>query len=331
MFHRLHVSRPAATAAAGLTLAALLTSPTPSAAAETSLLAPDADWGLVIEPTRLTDSSLARQFAAKLNEGQRDQAGELIDHVSNMVGIDLREDLGTVIAFGDGFEPGDVSVAVDVGPNPTNLEGLMLADGAYQSYEYGDLIVHSVRGEPENPRVYVAVLPGAEGASGVALMSPNQERTEALIDAARGGAAVAPDAALPGDVFFRMWVNRLPDQLRQGQGQGSNVLNMIRSMELAGATDVDETTLGLELRMTSPARARQVHQLAEGGKAMLELAADSDPDAAMLNKLLAYVSVQGPDQGGDTLTLSVRCDNDDLASLLDLLDEAGAFDDLNLD
>lgn len=290
----------------------------------------DAAWGMVFDPGKVRTSALAGHVMDHFDEHQRASLDDKIDGVSNILGLNLRRDLGRIVAFGQSFAAEDIGIAVDIGHAETNLEGLLLADENYQSYDYADLIIHSVKGGPEQPRVYCAVLPGSETRQGVVLLSPAKDHTERLVDAARGGAAVSDPAGLGQDEFLRLWVSRIPQDMFANNPRQSNIAGMIQSLEIVGSTGEADSTLALNLTMDSPAKARLIRQMAEGGKALVEFAAESDADAAKLADLLAYVSVKQPDDGS-LVTITGRCDTAGLASVLDMLDEAGAFRELGLE
>lgn len=296
----------------------------------TYLTPADATWGMVFDPGKIRTSALAGHVLDHFDEAQRASLDDKIDGLSNILGLNLRRDLGRIVAFGQSFAAADIGIAVDIGPAETNLEGLLLADANYKSYDYADLLIHSVKGEPDNPRIYCAVLPGNETRGGVVLLSPAKEHTEQLVDAARGGAVVSDPASLGEGEFLRMWVAQIPQDMFANNPRQSNIAGMIRSLELVGSTGEADTSLALNLTMDSPAKARLIRQMAEGGKALIEFAAESDADAAKLADLLAYVSVKQPDDGR-LVTITGHCDTAGLASVLDMLDEAGAFEELGLE
>lgn len=315
----------------GSTMAETPAPPAADLTAPTSTLTPaDAAWGLIFDPAKVRSSALTSHVMDHFDDAQRASLNEKIDGLSNMLGLNLRQDLGTIVAFGQSFAPQDIGVAVDVGAAQTNLEGLLLADANYDSYEYTDLIIHSVRGEPDKPRLFCAVLPGSELRDGVVLLSPSKTNTEKLVDQVRGGANVADAAALQPQEFLRLWVSRIPQDIFANNPRQSNIAGLIQSLELVGSTGDDDTALTLNLTMGNPARARQIYQMAAGGKALIELAAGSDPDAAKLADLLAYISVK-QDAGSALVSITALCDTTGLASVLDMLDEAGAFDELGLE
>ncbi|MEM9916259.1 MAG: hypothetical protein AAF911_14995 [Planctomycetota bacterium] len=307
----------------------LLTVPAVADDSADYLTPPDAAWGMVLDPGKVRSSALAGEIMQHFDEAERAKVDEMIDGLSNMIGLNLRQDLGRIVVFGDSFAPADTAVAVDIGDARTNVEGFLLTNESYQSYDYGDLIIHSIQ-DPHKPRCYCAVIPGRDDQSGVLLMSPGQEKIESLVDAAKAGAKVSrPDALGDGD-FFRLWIDRIPADVFEGQPRQSNIAGMIQSLEIVGFTGEVDTSFALSVSLTNPARAQQIYQMAAGGKAMVEFAAASDADAAKLADLLAYVRVEQPEDDSNMLRITARCDNEGLAAVLQMLDDAGAFRDLGL-
>lgn len=296
------------------------------------LAPPDAAWGIMFDPGKVLNSSAAEQAMGYLDEQQRARVDEIIDGLSGTLGLDLRQDLGRVVAFGHGYNPEQIGAAVEIGAAQTNVEGLLLAAENYESYEYGDLLVHSVQQSPDEPRIYCAVLPGTQTGYGAVLLSPAVGLTEKMVDDVRAGAEVAAPDALGGDQFLHLWINEIPQEAFAGNAQGSRIAGMIQSFELRGHTNDQRTSLQLDLAMVSEARARQVYQMASGAKAFIELAATQEPneEVAALADMLAYLSVTHPDQGR---VVTVRADvtRENLTTLLDMLDETGAFEQLDLD
>ena len=312
------------------------TGPTPAASADDAapagLIPNDAAWGVVFDPGMIRDSALAQQTLDRLRPEQRDGLNDKLDGLSNMLGINLRQDLGQIAAFGYGYTPDQMAMAIDVGSAQGNIEGLLLAAENYQSYDYKDLIIHSIQTSPEEPRLYCAVVPPAADADGpnprgVVLLSPNDGLAERLVDETRAGAPVAGPEALEDNEFIRVWVDRIPlEAFGEGSPQ-SNILTMIQSLEILGTTDARQTAMSLRLTTNNPARARQIFQMASGGKAFIEFAAGSDPDAAKLADLLSYIAIEDP-EGGNVVSIRAFADTRDIAVVLDLLDEQGAFDEL---
>ncbi|MEM7626010.1 MAG: hypothetical protein AAF333_10320 [Planctomycetota bacterium] len=292
-----------------------------------SLIPAEAVWGVVFDPAKIRDSALARQTLDRLDPAQRDGLNQKLDGLSNTLGINLRQDLGRVAAFGHGFNPQDMALAVDIGQAEANLEGLILAAPGYDSYEYNELIIHSLQESAEEPRLHCAVVPGGDDRNGVVIVSPAAQLTEGLVDQAQQGTAVADPATLGQDEFLRVWIDKLPAEMFGPESQQSKVLSMIQSIELVGTTNAEQTAMSLSITTANPARARQIYQMAAGGKAFIEFAATEDPDAAKLADLLAYITIDNPD-GGAVVSIRAAAGTDDLAVLLDLLDEQGAFDEL---
>ncbi|MEM1110221.1 MAG: hypothetical protein AAGH99_16165 [Planctomycetota bacterium] len=303
--------------------------PLQPAQAEEFLTPDDVAWGMVLDPAKVHNSPLADQVTAYFTDEQRSRIGELIGGVSNTLGLDLQQDLGRIVVAGDGFAPHQMAMAVDIGSAQTNVAGLLLALENYDSYEYADLIIHSAK-NADQPQFFCAVVNGTDTRPGLLLLSPDQSKTEDLVDGAQAGRRlIAPDA-LGDDAFFRLWIDRLPDDLFANQPRQSNIAGMIESLEIVGTTGETETNLTLNVTLTSPARAQQIYQMAAGGKALVEFAASSDPDAAKLADLLAYVRIEQPAASSNTFSIVALGDNESIVSILGFLEEEGAFKDLGL-
>jgi hypothetical protein len=302
----------------------------PAAADEPVLVPADAAWGLVFDARQFHQTALVDSAWQHLGEARQQKALDRIDGLSNILGLDLRGELGRVVAFGHGYAPKDMALAVELGPDQTNLEGLLLAGHDYQSFEHGDTLIHSVKQEPQLPRVYCAVLPASAGRPGLMIASPGKELTTRLVDQADAGAAVASPARLHGHEFLRLWITSVPREMLAPGTRQSNIAAMIQSIELIGTGSDDRGTLSLNLHMVNEDRARMLMQMASGFKAMVQFAAEEDLDAAKLADLLAYVSIDQPDRGS-VVRLQADLTRQDLAGLLDLLERAGALDELDLD
>lgn len=295
-----------------------------------SLIPADAAWSIVFDASKLGDSPLVNSFLGRLDDAQQEKLKDKVAGVSQMFGVDLQQDLGRIVAFGKNFKRGDFALAMEVGGAKTNVEGLLLAADGYDSYDYAGLIVHSFLPEKPGPRLYCAVVERDLAGSNLVVLAPQKQTTQQLIDQAQRGTPLASATALPNDDFFTLRVNSIPMELFGGNRQQSNIAGMIESFELVGSSGEQMTSLALHMQLTNEARAQQVMQLALGGKAMVEFAAADNPDAARLADLLAYVGVDHP-EGTSSLIFSAFLNNGDLKVLLDKLDHAGAFDELDLD
>ena len=295
-----------------------------------SLIPGGVAWGMVLDPAVIRRSPIVQQTLAELPEARREQWTRRVDDFSQIIGLNLRRDLGRIVAFGNGFDPGSVAVAAELGPEQTNVEGLLLAGSNYESYEHAGLLIHSVQEGQDRPRVYAAVLPAEAGRSGLLLASPAATLTETLADHARAGATLSSPDALGQQQFLRLWIDQIPRDMLPDNSRQSNIAKMISTLELVGTSGPDQTALDLRLHTVSPARARMISQMAAGFKAMIQFAAADDAEAQKLADLLAYVSVQ---QEPDSATVSIRgaVSSEDVGAALDALSRTGLFKEVGLD
>ncbi len=312
------------------TIESAVDSATTALTTRASLIPEGAAWGMVLDPAVIRRSPIVQQTLAEVPEAQRERWVQRVDDFSQIVGMNLRQDLGRVVAFGHGFDPASVAVAADLGPKETNLEGLLLAGDQYESYDYADLLIHSVQEGNDRPRIFCAILPSAAQRSGLLLASPAAALTESLIDDARLGAALSGPDTLAEDEFLRLWINQLPQDMLPENSRQSNIARMIDTIELVGTTGQQGSALDLQLHTVSPARARMLTQMASGFKAIIQFAAADDVEAQKLADLLAYVSIT---QVGETATVSVRGEvtSEDVGAALDALGRTGFFKEIGLD
>ena len=295
-----------------------------------SLIPEGVAWGMVLDPSVIRQSPIVQQTLAELPESRRELWTRRVDDFSQIVGLNLRRDLGRIVAFGSGFEPGSVAVAAELGPKQTNVEGLLLAGSQYESYAHGDLLIHSVQEGQDRPRIYAAVLPAEAGRPGLLVASPAAALTEGLADQAVAGAALSGPGALGERQFLRMWVDQVPADMLPENSRQSNIAKMITTLELIGSSGQQETALELKLHTVNPARARMISQMAAGFKAMIQFAAAEDAEAQKLSDLLAFVSIL---QDKDSATVSIRgsVSSEDVGAALDALSRTGLFKEMGLE
>ncbi len=287
-------------------------------------------WGLTIDVHKLFNSGLGRTLEERAAQEEGQDVDAMIGRLSEMFGVDLRNDVSTLAAYGNGFGPRDGVMVLGIGRAQTNIEGLLLAADGYESYTYGGaaggvgggegdqgVMIHSAlpeeKGDGNPERYYVAVMPGEDG---VAFTSRDQRLVEAMVDRVKAGASLAP-VELDGDAFMRAYVNELPREVFGNDGPASNIAAMIKGLEMVGSSG-EQTAITLTATTVDAGRARQIEQLLRGGLAMLEMAAADDRKAAAALDLSDYVAIQRP---GDEakVTVDLRVDTAELGEVLDLM------------
>ena len=298
-----------------------------SVTAQPSLVPTDAKWGLMVDVNQLINSGLGRSLEARAAAEERQNVDAFIGRLSEMFGVDLREDVSTLAVFGTGFEPRDAAMVLGIGDAETNIEGMLLAARGYESYDYAGpggeaaagvqpVLIHSALPDEEDEakgRYYVAVMPGEDG---VAFASHDPRRVEAMVDAVRAGASLAP-AAPEGDAFMRAYISELPREIVEGSGPQATIAAMVKGFELVGRSG-ETTSVSLTATMVDAGRARQIEQLLRSGIAMLELAAADDRKAAAALDLSDYLAITRP-EGEATVTVDLSVETAELGRVLDLL------------
>jgi hypothetical protein len=294
-----------------------------------SLIPDDVTWGAVLDLQKVQSSPLIDDALNHLPAERREVILDKVDGLSNILGLDLRGDLGQLVAFGHGFGPDSVGLAMEIGRGQTNLEGLLLAGENYQSYDHQGTLIHSIKQSSVEPRLHAAVLPPDPARPGLLLVSPGSELVEAMLEQSRLGATPDDAPALADDQWLRMWVSAVPDDMFEANTRQSNIAGWVETVEMLGTTEADGSVLSLDLHMVNPDRARMLRQMAAGFKAMVEFAAADNVDAQKMSELLAYVAIDQPGRG-DTVRFRAHVSREDVGVVLDMLDRAGAFDELDL-
>jgi hypothetical protein len=278
----------------------------PAMGAEPATLVPgDASFTLVTNPSKLMQSRLG-EMVLELIRRDEPQIDEVIDELSETVGIDLRTSLGKTVLFGRGYDKGGFALVSDIGPTSGNINGLMLAAPGYESDVYREkVIVHSLPTEDSAggpSRIYCAIPKrpgsGAGAEPGVGsfylVASFDPQRTREMIDL-----TMDEDAELmPGDaddgVLVEAWFSGLPELVRAAEANGppSAIADMVQSVHLSLSEAGDAMTGDMKLTMSDGLRAQQVYELMRGGLAMLQLAAAAEPEAQPLADLGRMINLQ---------------------------------------
>jgi hypothetical protein len=307
-------------------IAAALAVGSPAALAEPATLVPeDASYTLVLNPSKVMQSRLGQTILDRIRL-EEPQIDEVIDDLSETVGIDLRASLGHTILYGTGYDRRDIALVSDIGPTSGNLNGLLLAAPGYESSVYREkVIVHSLTTEDDTggpDRVYCAMpkRPGTGSYYLVASFDP--QRTRDMIDQTLDAdAQLTPDGADEG-TLIEAWFSGLPDLARAAEADGppSAVAELVQQAHFALRESGDAVAGELTLTMVDSLRAQQVFELLRGGLAMLQLAATAEPEAQPLADMGNMIDIQYDPDATD-VTARFDCSYDRLDQLLDALDD----------
>jgi len=306
----------------------------PRLAQAESLIPKDATWGMTLDAHKVMSGDLAETVEDLIVIAIEEEHGELpgsFDEIAlqfiEMVGIDPYAETATLAIFGNGFNPDDASIALAVGEQPTNIEGLLLATPGYESEVYQDTaLIHRIEHREhwnQDSRFYITVLPGEDG---IVLGASQKQRLTAMIDQVNQGASLTLQPVLKEEQLFKLWLNELPPEVFEEQGPQSNIARMIQRIEITGSED-GHTRLNAMLTMENQLRARQVAQFFTGGLAMLQLAAASEPEEleplAELMELVEFEVVHADPAGAHVQVIATTPTEelDDLIHLLKEMDE----------
>lgn len=306
-------------ALAALTCLAVLSGPALAEEPRPTIVPDDAAWVMRLSLTKLS----ASPFGKKLIEAMKDREPEKmqgVDHLSDALGIDLLMGLGEGVMFATGFERSDTQIAIDLGTQPGNLEGLLIAAPGYASTEYkGDLLIHSIDSDdakavdPKAARLYIAVVPHPTQQRWIALAAHLEPNLKTMIDDLREHERELAKAPMPGDQFMHMAMLRKPEKLGDDDGPQHNILQMINTVQVSADCD-DQLELRMTVNVVDAARARQVAQLMQGAIAGVQLHALNNPEAAQLGTLLEDVQVNYT-QGETSVSVTAKYSADQVLDL----------------
>lgn len=289
----------------------LLTTGLPAWAQPDSTLVPDnVRFALVLNPSRVVQSKLGQTILDRVR-AEEPNIDQMIDELSNTVGIDLRTAVGQTILFGTGYERIDFALAADIGPTSGNLNGLMLAAPGYESSVYRDeVIVHSLLSNNhmgQTDRLYCAMPKRPEKGSFYLVASFDPQRTRDMVDKTMDANARLTPGNGDEDVLLEAWFNGLPELVRAAEAQGppSAMAELIQRGHLSLRESGDTATARLNLTMDNGPRAQQVFEAMRGGLAMLQLVASAEPDAQPIAELGRMINIEhAPNQNDVTATFS---------------------------
>ncbi len=305
-------------------IAASLAVSLPAIAAEPTLVPADARFTVTLNPSRLMQSRLGQTILDRVRI-EEPNIDEVIDELSETVGIDLRTALGQTTLFGTGYLRGDFALVSDIGPTSGNINGLLLAAPGYDSSVYREkVIVHSLPTEeqPGQPnRIYCAMPKNPDTGSFYLVASFDPQRTRDMIDQTLDtNVRLTSDDPNEG-TLLEAWFSGLPElvSVSHAGGPPSTVANLVQQAHLSLNDAGDSVAGDLTLTMSDNVRTQQVFELMRGGLAMLQLAATADPEAQPLAEIGNMFNIQHDPEDQD-VTARFNCSYDKLDQLLETLD-----------
>ena len=307
-----------------------------SASAQSTVTTPPL-WEIHVDLARAYASPLGSLLMQKiLNEEPK--AADLIDEFVNAIGLDPRTDVHEVAIHGNSFEPNDVTIVANLGETAGNLEGWILAAPGYQVEDLDDdTLLHSFVVEPKKRgiddsqlkwkpkielerRIWCALPKASDSNRHVLVASFDRDQSVTIAKAIRSGDSASQAPQIDGDSFLAIAVRDLssaPLKIDQ-RTPGAGVLQVIQSFVVNIASNPDELTTTVQLSADSPAKARQLNQLINGLRAMVQIAAGlEDSDEAKVVAALIKPLTVSYNEGDTQLEMSLATKYSDIEKLID--------------
>jgi len=262
--------------------------PAPAPAQELSA-STDSTWELQLNLHKIFASRLGEMLLQVVQEEKPEKLAAM-DEFVDALGFDPRHDVQQIIVFGDGFEETSPTALVNIGKSRGNLEGWILAAPGYQSEELpGEVLLHSFLIEKRRPqrnndgmkfseRLWCALPFSEQEEAFVVVASFDRDKTVHLVDTVLDQGLGQFGNRLEGNKILSLSVNdfsEVPIEIDQNE-PGSAIIKTVQSVTMDASSDSDRLTANCEITTFSPPRARQLHQLLTGLKAMVQLSANSE-------------------------------------------------------
>lgn len=246
-------------------------------------------WEIHLHLQKACSSPLGQHVLKTFQTQEPDQFSNLIKF-AEAIGLDPRTDIGEVCLFGDGFAEQDATVVASLGESTGNLEGWILAAPGYRSEDLDENTqLHSMNIEKKDARAWLALPKHAPTGNYLLVGSLDQNRTVELAQEVLGGNATPTPNPLQGNSILSFVVNDLsavPMQIDEND-PGAAIIKILERVAVNIASDDDQLHLTVNLTAQNAAKARQISQLLNGLKAMLQLAGEADAQkvAALLEDM----------------------------------------------
>jgi len=263
-----------------------------------------------------------------------------IDDFIKALGFNPLTNVGEVVLFGDGYDETAGNIVAHLGSSRGNLEGWMLAAPGYQSEQLSnDTLLHSfviekgrfarrtalgtvsVEREVDEPLRIWCALPQSKDGSYILVASFDRDKSLRMIDRAVDSGIEGFGDSLSGDRIYSLRVkdfSSIPIMFDE-QKPGAAALKTIDSLTFHAASEAEKFTAECEITAIDSARARQLHQLLTGLKAMAQLAANSNgPDSQRAAEMARNVEINY-NEGETQLTTRFSIGYDWVMDLLEKL------------
>ncbi len=297
-----------------------------------------AEWSVTVHPERIFQLEAIDQVVNVITDGEGAELKRLMERYQDVIGLDPTTDIrevhlqssANVIEFiGEGPEALVQNSVVSAELKSTgNLEGLVLVAPRYNAVE------NKTRGtlhrfELDNHAVFVHFSEAGEGSKVVAGFNDHlvtaavKDRTGSPSDGKSGSGSdgllascdLSP-AAIRKVVRMEEWEQHADDATTVIR----RVLDKTNHISAQVSSNGNKFRIEIDLYAKDPAGAKQIHQLARAGSAMLKVAVaeegDDSPELRAMLKLADSINIRSE---GKEINASVEID--DIASVIQVLGE----------
>lgn len=250
---------------------------------------------------------------------------EGLDEIEAELGLDPREHLRGVTVYGSSVDPEQAVALIHTDEAVEGLIGMVGASMQASVQALGDVELR--RWEDGGDVLFTYLARRGAGGERILLVSQQAEALAQGVRVLRGESAHAgTDSELarlqPREgAFLFVCASGVLDALAEHEPSAAGVARLVRGLVLEAGESGGRTFLALDLTTDGSDEARQIAQVVQGAGALVQLVAQSHPEARELAPLLGGLRVEA----GET---SVRLAfEQDTATLLAMLRDASDHDD----
>jgi hypothetical protein len=262
-------------------------------------------WSIQVQVSGVLANPLGQLALQKFAE-EEPEAFSKVNESVEALGFDPRTEIKTLLITGDGFGPGDVVVQGELGQTIGNLEGWILAAPGYQSEDLdSDTLLHSfVIDEGDGQQRLWCAMPRSDATGAFRVIAAFDKATVlSLAKTVRAGQA-QQFAAIPNDLVTLQFTDLSAAPLDiDDEDPGAAVIKTISGVAFKLASIENELKATLNLKASSPVKAKQLSQLLQGLKAAVQLAKGEiqEDEALQVIEMLETVQVLHA-EGADEVT-----------------------------
>lgn len=227
---------------------------------------------------------------------------DVMKKIVETVGFNPFEEVKALTVMGQDYEHPEhgMRMMLQLGKTAGNLEGLALTLPNYSAEEAGDYTIHSAH--EDEMAGFATIHTGKSGNKTVMLATSKEELMEMLAGAESSRQV---SWSVPKGTFAQVHVLEMPGELVKN-GPQANIAKLVSDLSLTVGEAGEDIEVSLSLTAANEKKAEQLHQLAQGAKAMISLFQDEvkgDKEAEMAMEILKGVAIE---REGSTLSLQVE-------------------------